>query len=114
MTLTFSSNVSLSGNLYDAAAHLEWSSGVDAYGSVYAGNFHSSSATRIHYDRQVIQAGQGCPGPAAPDGGPTGCNSCTDCNNQACVGGVCGMCTSSSPCCAPLSCINGSCVLPIQ
>jgi hypothetical protein len=126
-TVSFSSGVTLAGNLYAAAANVNWSAGADIYGSVYAGSFDASSSVRIHYDRQVVQAGQGCPPPApsGSDGGtttttdaggipPSGCNSCTDCNNQACIMNMCSACTDSSQCCAPLVCSNGSCGLIIK
>ena len=49
-----------------------------------------------------------------PDGGTGGCNTCLDCNGQACNGGMCGACTNSSQCCAPLLCNTqtGQCVVP--
>ena len=47
-------------------------------------------------------------GSSGPAGG--GCSTCLDCNNQACVNGACGACTSSSQCCAPLVCQGGTCV----
>jgi hypothetical protein len=112
-TLMISSNVRLATNLYDATALVSWSAPVEVYGAVFAGDFQSSQTVKIHYDREVVQAGQGCP-PAPTDGGSAGCGSCKDCNNQACVGGTCGACTDSSQCCAPLVCSNGTCVLPIQ
>jgi hypothetical protein len=68
----------------------------------------------IHYDTQVVSAGQGCPTAPTNDMGTVGCGSCTDCNNQACINGVCSMCTESSQCCPPLVCQNGTCILPIQ
>jgi hypothetical protein len=40
----------------------------------------------------------------------SGCNTCLDCNGQACINGACGACTDSSQCCAPLICIQGMCV----
>lgn len=40
-------------------------------------------------------------------GGTGGCNTCLDCNGQACIAGKCGSCTNSSQCCAPYEC-NGS------
>ena len=40
---------------------------------------------------------------------PGGCASCRDCDNQACIGGVCGPCTTSAQCCAPLICNAGTC-----
>jgi len=52
------------------------------------------------------------PGTDAGTGGPgqTSCGTCLDCKGQACNGGVCGSCSSSADCCAPLSCVGGSCV----
>jgi hypothetical protein len=43
-------------------------------------------------------------------GAPTGCGTCLDCSGQACVNSMCGSCTNSADCCAPLSCVAGSCV----
>jgi hypothetical protein len=87
-----------------------WSAPVEVYGAIFAGDFRSSEKVKIHYDRQVVNAGQDCPG----DGG--GCMSCKDCNNQACVGSTCGKCTDSSQCCAPLVCDvdSGMCIIPIS
>jgi hypothetical protein len=53
------------------------------------------------------------------DGGvPTmsGCNTCLDCNGQACNAGVCGSCKTSADCCAGLNCDpqTGQCVAPIS
>lgn len=107
-TLMFTSNVTLAGDLYAATAPLNWTSNTDAYGAIYAGNFTSTSDTAIHYDLQVLHAGSDCPMPA--DGGAPQCGSCSDCGNQACVGGTCGACTSNDQCCAPLVCSKGSCV----
>jgi hypothetical protein len=41
----------------------------------------------------------------------TQCTTCRDCNNQACVYGVCGSCQTDSDCCAPLVCSFGTCTL---
>jgi hypothetical protein len=106
--LSFSAGVSLAGNLYDAAALVKWSAQTVIYGAVFAGSFNASAGVQIHYDRQVVNVGQSCPGPGGSGGGPS-CNTCRDCNNQACNGGKCGACTSSAQCCAPLLCISGTC-----
>jgi hypothetical protein len=45
----------------------------------------------------------------ADGGGPSGCQTCLDCNGQACVASQCGACTNSAQCCAPLECVNGTC-----
>lgn len=106
--LVVSSNVRLATNLYDPTALVTWSAPIEVYGSIFAGDFKSSQVVKIHYDSSILGAGQVCP-PTPP-----GCGSCTDCNNQACINGVCGACTDSSQCCAPLQCINGSCGPPIS
>jgi hypothetical protein len=113
--LVISSNVTLATNLYDPTALITWSAPVEVYGAVVAGDFVASQVVKIHYDRQVVQAGQDCPSAGSPDGGTAvTCTTCKDCNNQACVNGTCGPCTDSSQCCAPLQCFNGTCTLPIQ
>jgi hypothetical protein len=49
------------------------------------------------------------------DGGDIGgdepgtCDTAADCGNQACNDGVCGACSNSLDCAAPLTCIEGSC-----
>ena len=57
-------------------------------------------------------------GDAGTDGGgggpPPGCNTCIDCNGQACIAGKCDNCTNSAQCCAPLVCFMGQCVPPVQ
>jgi hypothetical protein len=110
--VTFSSTANIGGNIYAAYGPVTWSAGTDAYGSVFAGDFSASAATRIHYDTAILNQGSNCP---PPDGGPgdagvPGCGSCHDCLNQACINGQCGACGSSTDCCPPLVCSNGSCV----
>jgi hypothetical protein len=111
--LALSATASIGGNLYAAYGPVSWSANTAAYGSIFAGDFHASAPTLIHYDRAVLQAGVACP---APGGGPTpaGCSSCRDCGNQACTGGKCGACTTSAECCSPLVCESGSCVPAIK
>ena len=72
------------------------------YGAIFAGDYRANGSTTIHYDRAAIDQGKGCPP-------TTGCESCLDCDNQACVNGTCGSCTSDSQCCPPLVCIDGRC-----
>jgi hypothetical protein len=69
---------------------------------VYAGHFNGTSEVQIHYDRQVLAVGCNTPPPA------TGCTSCRDCGNQACINGACGPCTTNAQCCAPLLCDRAS------
>jgi len=94
--------------IYSAAGLVQPESDLEVFGGIFAGDFSSTSRTVIHYDRGVLNAGGQCPPPGG--GGPTGCSSCRDCANQACVNGSCGACTSSAECCAPLVCSNGRCV----
>jgi hypothetical protein len=118
--LGLSAQSRVAGNLYVGYGLVTWSAASDLYGALFAGDFQASAATRIHYDRAVLQAGNACPPPGGTsegdgglgDGGtvPNGCSSCRDCSNQACINGACGACGSSADCCAPLICMGGSCV----
>jgi hypothetical protein len=94
------------GNFYAAHGFTASSPGT-YYGAISAGTFTSSSSTVIHYDKAVLGQGAVCTVDAGP--GPTGCTSCRDCNNQACISGMCGACTNNSDCCAPLICDQGKC-----
>jgi hypothetical protein len=115
-----SSSATMYANVYDVSS-VTFSSGATIYGALYASSAGSDADLTIHYDREVVQQGLTCPPAPNPDGGGGGgCSTCKDCNNQACVGGTpsgggtCGACTTSADCCAPLTCTNGQCVLPIQ
>jgi hypothetical protein len=106
--IALSDDVRLAGQLYAAnSEQVVWSAKNAIYGSVFAGNFRSSDATDIHYDRGVLKAGDDCGAGGSPG---TECGSCQDCHNQACKNGVCGECGADAECCAPLICIEGSCV----
>ena len=67
-------------------------------------HFDASGEALIHYDNGAVQNGNECPQ-------PTTCDTCSDCNNQACVGNTCGSCTMDSQCCPPLHCDAGTCRL---
>jgi hypothetical protein len=116
-SLVFSQKANIAADFYAMYAHpVSWSQAVTVYGSVYVGDFIASQVTAIHYDRAALTSGQSCPSPpivadAGTDAGGSTCQSCSDCGNQACVGGACGGCTDNSQCCAPLQCQNGTCVL---
>jgi hypothetical protein len=119
--VAFSSDTNIAGNFYAAYGLVTWSAGTDAFGSVFAGDFTASAATRIHYDLGVLQAGNACPtggGSGTPgDSGTTGgdasassgCGSCRDCLNQACINGQCTSCSTDGDCCPPLVCVGGTC-----
>jgi hypothetical protein len=127
--VSFTDMANIAGNIYAAYGPVDWSAGTEAYGSVFAGDFSGSAYVKIHYDTAVLQQGNSCPPvgvvpPPGGDGGTTssgsgsssgsssgggGCGSCRDCNNQACINGVCGSCRTSADCCSPLVCVGGIC-----
>jgi hypothetical protein len=126
-TLSFTSGATIGSNIYAPLATIDWSADSDIYGSVFCHSFNGSSRTAIHYDEGVLKQGATCPGPGGSSSSgsgsgatsssgsssgtpPTGCGSCKDCGNQACINGACGSCTSSAQCCAPLLCASGVCV----
>lgn len=109
--LTITSNGILATNFYAGKADVLFTSNNDTFGAIFAGNFTDTSDTAIHFDRGVVKVGDDCPKPK-PDGGVPVCGSCKDCNNQACINGTCGQCSSSAQCCPPLVCSGGSCILP--
>jgi len=74
-------------------------------GAIFANYYDASAATTIHFDKGAVDNGEECPPPVGA------CESCRDCDNQACTNGQCGACTADSECCAPLRCVNGSCEL---
>jgi hypothetical protein len=96
----------IAGNFYMPTGTFGTVGNYTVYGSVFAGGFSTAGKTDIHYDRAILNAGSVC----GADAGVTGCGSCRDCGNQACVNGTCGRCTDSSQCCAPLQCVEGQCV----
>jgi hypothetical protein len=102
---SFSSTNVVAGNFYMPNADFKVSSMVSLYGSVFCHSINDSGNLTVHYDRAITRAASTC----SADGGLTECGSCRDCNNQACVSGMCGMCSSDSDCCAPLGCFSGMC-----
>jgi hypothetical protein len=116
--VNLTSNSALNGLFYSAEAMFRTESDLEMFGAVFAGDYHSTSNTKIHYDGAATSLADECPAPAPPggDGGAGGpsCGSCRDCGNQACVGGKCGSCTDSAQCCSPLRCVAGSCVSPVN
>lgn len=79
---------------------------LEMYGAIYTRYFDASGDTIIHYDNAAADLGDECP----PTQGSS-CESCRDCNGQACVGNTCGSCTADSDCCPPLICNGGTCTL---
>lgn len=120
-SLTLSASVTLGAYLYAPRTPVVASALLEAFGGVVSGSYTASAGTTLHYDRAVLKLAQDCPGGGVgpdggvlgPDGGssgPTTCSSCIDCGNQACVGGVCGACTTNAECCSPLLCYQGQCI----
>jgi hypothetical protein len=118
---SISDGAALGGFFYAAPGSVSASASLEAYGGIFAGSFSTSADVSIHYDRQILRAGEGCPGSGGSagaggsgaggaSGGGGSCSTCVDCGNQACKGGACGACTSSADCCAPLVCSGGQCV----
>jgi hypothetical protein len=105
--LTLNQGFQLAGNLYSGLANVTENQTANIYGSIFSKAFDSNQNTLIHYDRAVTFQGQDCPSPSPM---PGGCGSCYDCNNQACINGVCTDCTQDSDCCAPLMCVMGKCI----
>jgi cysteine-rich repeat protein len=87
------------------------------WGAVFAGEYVSTNDTTIHFDNAVLKVGdETCGDKTGMDPGgppPAGCGSCSDCNNQACINGLCSSCTDSAQCCPPLQCIGGTCKIPV-
>jgi hypothetical protein len=77
---------------------------LEMYGSIFTNHFDASGDTIVHYDNGAVRLGEECPQPTGA------CESCRDCNNQACNNFQCGQCTADSQCCAPLVCRGGACV----
>ena len=100
-----SGNFRFAGNLYAPATIVAAAGVIEAYGSLFLRRLEAAAPVTIHYDTSVLQAAGDCPGPA-----PTTCVTCSDCNNQACVGGRCGDCAADGDCCPPLTCYLGRCV----
>jgi len=129
------------GNIYAPRAEIDFNSPGDIYGAVFARAFVNARPARLHYDEDILSAGAECVtgsdggspdtdgGVSSPDGGvpdsdggpaTSACQTCGDCNNQACIvpadggPGACGACVTSADCCAPLSCVSGTCTVMFQ
>ncbi len=122
-TIVLTAQALVAGNIYAPRAQVTITGALEVFGSLFARKLTFTQALRVHYDRSILTAGDECSptGTEPTDGGvvagdsgrpePTEtCETCNDCGNQACVGGVCGACTSSSDCCAPLVCVQGVCL----
>lgn len=93
------------GLLWSGYGEFRTSNPVEMYGSIFANYVEASGALKVHYDNAAVETGDECPPPTGA------CESCRDCNNQACVDNQCAACTSDSQCCPPLHCDAGTCKL---
>ena len=120
-TVHFSQQILIDGEFYAPKAELKWSQATAVFGAVFAGSMSLSQKFNLHYDRAVLGIGADCPRPTGGSGGGantcggTGCCTCNDCFNQACIinpsnNGTCGPdganggCKVNSDCCSPLVC----------
>jgi hypothetical protein len=116
--LDIKSNLVIGGELWAGNAKVIWEATSDMFGAIFAGDFEVRSNFNLHHDLGVVQVGSSCPPPGGGDAGTSpgrgdgasGCGSCKDCGNQACIQGVCTACGSSADCCPPLICQSGTCV----
>jgi len=84
---------------------------LEIFGGLFAESLVASAAVDVHYDRTVVDLPGGSACSMTP---PSGCTTCGDCGNQACVQGECGGCTFDSDCCAPLKCNQGLCSILLE
>jgi hypothetical protein len=96
------------GNLYAPRARVNATVGLEAWGSIFAGEFFGGLFASFVFDRSVMAAEANCTAPPPPAGV---CNPCQWCAGEAaCVAGKCGLCQKDSDCCSLSVCSNGSCV----
>jgi hypothetical protein len=125
--LQVTQNVDIGGFVYSYPGRIHITDNVTIYGGVFANEVTVTQSLRIHYDRQILRAGESCdpdptpdpmpdpdPGMDAgfPDADPrpdTGPGPDPDPGNQ-CVGFE-DRCTVDADCCAPLVCDRGRCAL---
>jgi hypothetical protein len=104
-TISLSQGGHFNGLLWGGYGTFTHSNPMEMYGSIFTNHFDASGVTEVHYDNGAVQLGDECPPPSGA------CESCRDCNNQACVNNQCGACTADTQCCPPLVCRSGTCVL---
>jgi hypothetical protein len=104
-TISLSQGGHFNGLLWGGYGTFTHSNPLEMYGSIFTDHFDASGDTVVHYDNGAVKLGEECP----PTTGA--CESCRDCNNQACNNNQCGSCTADTQCCPPLVCRSGTCVL---
>jgi hypothetical protein len=103
--ISFQSSSSINGDFYAPNGTYSTQGSAVTFGAIFAKDYSTGGSTTVHYDKASVAQAQSCPSPS-PN---TGCTTCLDCANQACVNGTCGSCTSDGECCAPLRCVSGTC-----
>jgi hypothetical protein len=104
-SISLSQGGHFNGLLWGGYGTFTHSNPLEMYGSIFTNHFDASGDTIVHYDNGAVKLGDECPQPTGA------CESCRDCNNQACNNNQCGACTADSQCCPPLVCRSGTCVL---
>lgn len=126
--MTWTGDFSIGGNIYAPEVDLTLTDDAEIFGSLFVKNLTATNKLTVHYDREVLNAGDECTstgtggggdgnngtnnstnGGGGNNGGPDMCMDCRDCLNQSCNDGVCGSCDSNDDCCAPLLCLQGQC-----
>jgi hypothetical protein len=112
------SGLVIAGELWAGNANVLYESGSNMFGALLGKSVDIASSLNLHHDRAIYNVGGQCnPPPSAggdAGGPPVPCTSCTQCGNQACVSGMCGSCMGSADCCAPLTCVGGTCRPPLK
>lgn len=126
--LIITKDVNIGGFVYAHPGAMHFTSDVEVFGGIFGNQLTVTQPLTIHYDRQIQRVGDSCPG-TDPDPDP---NPDSDAGNQTdadpsgdtdtdtgttpdpdpnqCVSFE-GACSSSSDCCAPLLCDQGTCGL---
>jgi hypothetical protein len=104
-SISLSQGGHFNGLLWGGYGTFTHSNPLEMYGSIFTNHFDASGDTIVHYDNGAVKLGEECPTPQGA------CESCRDCNNQACTNNQCGSCTADSQCCPPLVCRSGTCIL---
>jgi hypothetical protein len=139
-TIALNASSSFGGNLYAPRSDVVFGASARLYGALFANSVLFSASADIHYDTAVRYSEDDCDEPvpdagvtaappdatssdtgvAAPDSGPIGCMSCSDCpSNLGCIipegesSGQCNFCASDLDCCPPASCVSGYCQIEL-
>jgi hypothetical protein len=103
--ITVSGGGTFVGNLYAPRAPVTLTGEAEVFGSIFAGSVTATGDATVHYDRAILEAGDGCELPP-----PTMCGGCGECTGgEACIEGMCAACQDDGDCCAPLVCSDGVC-----